>query len=150
MSVISCLIVLPVSLKSSRIQARSMQQTRLDYKTKSKLLLISFLAIGLLSIPFAFPHILVGHGVYFGIHIAGISLGTFLSLVGYFTYQEFRTSRLLLVMCAFLAVAIAEAFSFINMIVPFIPSPIGLDGTISHGLILLMLTFFSVGIFRSN
>jgi hypothetical protein len=36
------------------------------------------------------------------------------------------------------------------MIMPITPSPIGLEGIISHGLILLMLTFFASGIFRSN
>lgn len=127
-----------------------MEKAPLTYKTKSKLLLISFLIIGLSSLPFAFPHILVGHGIYYMIHVASISLGAFLSLIGFFTYKEFRTARLFLVMCAFLAVTVAESFSFVNMIIPITPSPIGFEGIISHGLILLMLTFFASGIFRSN
>ena len=127
-----------------------MKQVPLTYRTKSKLLLVSFLIIGLSSLPFAFPHILVGHGFYYMIHVASISLGAFLSMVGFFTYREFRTTRLFLIMCAFLAVTVAESFSFINMIIPIAPAPIGLEGMISHGLILLMLTFFASGIFRSN
>lgn len=53
-------------------------------------------------------------------------------------------------MCAFYAVTAAEAFSFINMVFPFIQATMGLDGIISHTLILLMLTFFVIGIFRSD
>jgi hypothetical protein len=127
-----------------------MEQAPLTYRTKSKLLLASFLIIGLSSLPFAFPHILVGHGIYYMMHVASISLGAFLCLVGFFTYRAFHTTRLFLVMCAFLAVTMAESFSFVNMIFLISPSPIGLEGMISHGLILLMLTFFASGIFRSN
>lgn len=53
-------------------------------------------------------------------------------------------------MCAFYAVTAAETFSFINLVSPFIPSSMGLDGIIAHTLILLMLTFFVIGIFRSD
>ena len=126
-------------------------QRALDYRTKSKLLVISSLLIGLSSLPFAYPHVFGGHGVYFAIHVASISLGAFLSLVGFFTYREFRTTKLFLVMCAFLAITIGETFSFVNnMIIPLIPSSFGLDALISHGLILLTLSFFVLGIFRSN
>ncbi len=126
-------------------------QRVLDHRTKSKLLVISFLLVGLSSLPFAYPHVFVGHGVYFAIHAASIAIGTFLSLVGFFTYREFQTTKLFLVMCAFLAITIGETFSFINsMIIPFIPSSFGMDSLISHGLILLMLAFFALGIFRSN
>lgn len=126
-------------------------QRVLDHRTKSKLLIISSLLIGMSSLPFAFPHILVGHGIYFAIHVASISLGAFLSLVGFFTYREFQTTKLFLVMCAFLAITVGETFSFINnMIIPLIPSSFGLDALISHGLILLTLSFFALGIFRSN
>lgn len=126
-------------------------QRVLDHKTKSKLLIVSSLLIWLSSLPFAFPHVLVGHGVYFVIHVASISIGAFLSLVGFFTYREFHTTKLFLVMCAFLAITVGETFSFINnMIIPFIPSSFGLDALISHGLILLTLSFFALGIFRSN
>lgn len=126
-------------------------QRMLDRKTKSKLLIVSSLLIGLSSLPFAFPHVFVGHGVYFAIHVASTSLGVFLSLVGFFTYREFKTTRLFLVMCAFLAITVGETFSFINnMIIQIIPSSFGSDALISHGLILLTLSFFVLGVFRSN
>lgn len=126
-------------------------QRVLDHRAKSKLLIVSSFLIGLSSLPFAYPHVFGGHGIYFAIHVASISLGTFLTLVGFFTYREFQTTKLFLVMCAFLAVTVGETFSFINnMIVPLIPSSFGPDAIISHGLILIMLSFFVLGIFRSN
>jgi len=126
-------------------------QRTLDHRTKWKLLAVSSLIIGLSSLPFAYPHVFTGHGVYFAIHVASISLGTFLSLVGFFTYREFQTTKLFLVMCAFLAVTVGETFSFINnMVIPLVPSSFGPDAMISHGLILLTLLFFVLGIFRSN
>lgn len=127
-----------------------MQSTRLDTRAKSKVLTISSLIIGLALLPFAFPHILIGHGAYFAIHMASISLGTFLSIVGFFTYREFKTVRLFLVMSAFAAITVGEAFSFVNMVIPFFASNFGLDSLISHGFILVMLAFFVIGIFRSN
>lgn len=127
-----------------------LQSTGLNTRTKSKMLMASSLIIALALLPFAFPHILIGHGSYFAIHIASISLGTFLSIVGFFTYREFRLLKLFLIMLAFMAITIGEAFSFVNMITPFFASTFGFDSLISHGFILLMLTFFVVGIFRSN
>ena len=53
-------------------------------------------------------------------------------------------------MCAFYAVTAAETFSFINLVFPFIPTSVGLDGLISHTLILSMLLCFVIGIFRSD
>jgi len=136
--------------KNSNDHDKTLQQTKLNNKTKSKALILLFIGIGASSLPFAIPHILGGHGLYYGIHVASISLGSFLSLIGSITYKEFKTTRLFLVMCAFLAVTAAEAFSFINMVFPLVQSNIGMDGIISHFLILLMLSFFVIGIFRSN
>jgi hypothetical protein len=127
-----------------------LQSTGLNTRAKSKVLMISSLIIGLSLLPFTFQHILIGHGTYFAIHIASISLGTFLSIVGFFTYREFKAAKLFLIMFAFVAITVGEAFSFINMITPFFASNFGLDSLISHGFILLMLSFFVVGIFRSN
>jgi len=114
------------------------------------LLVILSISICGATIPFAIPHILVGHGLHAVIHITSIALGTFLSVIGLFAYKTFKTTRLFLMMCAFYAVTAAEAFSFLNLIFPFVPSNVGLDGLIAHTLILLMLTFFVIGIFRSD
>ncbi len=127
-----------------------LQRTFSTTRSKSRLLVILSISICGATLPFAIPHILVGHGLHAAIHIISISLGTFLSVVGLYTYKSFKTTRLFLMMCAFYAVTAAETFSFMNMVFPFVPSNVGLDGLISHTLILLMLTFFVIGIFRSD
>lgn len=127
-----------------------MQNTTLNKKTKWKLLSLSFAAISIISLPFVLSHILVGHGSYFLIHIASIALGSFLSLIGIYTYLEFRTMRLFLIMCAFIAITIAESYSLLGMILQPLEFVAGIDVLISHSLILLMLSFFVAGIFKSN
>lgn len=93
---------------------------------------------------------MLGHGVYVGIHIVSTVLGSFLSVVSFLTYSEFRTKRLLLVTFAFFAISTAEAVSLINYVLPFTALSTGFDAIITHGLILLMLSFFAIGVFRSD
>lgn len=127
-----------------------MQRTFTTTNSKSKLLVILSIGICGATLPFAIPHIIVGHGLHAAIHIISMALGTFLSVVGLFTYKSFKTTRLFLMMCAFYAVTAAETFSYLNMVFPFVPTNFGLDGLISHTLILSMLAFFVIGIFRSD
>ena len=134
----------------SKIKDDKLQRTFSTTRSKSKLLVILSISICGATIPFAIPHIILGHGLHAAIHIISIALGTFLSVVGLFTYKSFKTTRLFLMMCEFYAVTAAETFSFLNLVFPFIPSNVGLDGLISHTLILLMLAFFVIGIFRSD
>jgi len=127
-----------------------LQKTELSKKTKVRLLSLSFAAISIISLPFVLSHILVGHGSYFLIHIGSIALGSFLSLIGIYTYLEFKTTRLFLVMCAFVAITMAECYSIVGMILQPLEFMAGIDVLISHSLILLMLSFFVAGIFKSN
>ncbi|MCA9812672.1 MAG: hypothetical protein KC483_07400 [Nitrosarchaeum sp.] len=127
-----------------------MQQLHLDNKGKSKILLLVSGVIITGSVPLFMPHFLHGHGFHTGIHIAGIILGSFLSIVGAITYLEYKTTRLLLVLFAFLAVTTAEVLAALNMVFLFWPSYSSIDSVITHLLILMMLTFFSVGIFRRD
>ncbi len=58
--------------------------------------------------------------------------------------------RLFLIMCAFIAITIAESYSLLGMILQPLEFVAGIDVLISHSLILLMLSFFVAGIFKSN
>ena len=127
-----------------------MQQLRLDNKGKLKVLLLTSIVIVATTMPLFLPHFLHGHSIHTGIHIAGITLGSFLSVVGGITYLEYRTTRLLLVFFAFLAVTAAEIISALNMVFLFWPSYSSIDSMMTHMLILMMLTFFSIGIFRRD
>lgn len=127
-----------------------MQQVHLDNGGKFKILVIITCALIAVSIPLFLPHFEHGHGVHTTIHISGIVLGSFLSVVGAITYLEYKTPRLLLVFFAFFAITVAEVLSIANMLLVFWPSYSGIDSMITHLLILMMLTFFSIGIFRRD
>ena len=127
-----------------------MQQLHLDNRGKLKVLVLTSIVIVATTMPLFLPHFLHGHGIHTGIHIAGIILGSFLSVVGGITYLEYRTTRLLLVFFAFLAVTAAEIISALNMVFLFWPSYSSIDSMMTHVLILMMLTFFSIGIFRRD
>ena len=127
-----------------------MQKLHLDNNGKFKILLLISGVMCIASVPLFLPHFLHGHGIHTGIHIAGIILGSFLSVVGAITYLEYKSTRLLLVFFAFLAVTSAEMLSALNMVFLFWPSYSSIDSIMTHLLILMMLTFFSIGIFRRN
>ena len=127
-----------------------MQKTHLNNRGKSKILIIISCALISLCVPLFLPHFEQGHGIHTIIHISGIILGSFLSVVGAITYLEYKTPRLLLVFLAFLAITIAEILSAANMLFVLWPFYASIDSMLTHGLILMMLTFFSIGIFRRD
>lgn len=127
-----------------------MQKPTLTNKTKSKFLFMFAVGILLISLPLGIQTVPVEERTYYGIHVVSVILGSFLSLVSILAYFEFRTQRLLLVTFAFIAITVAEATSIVNFVTPFFESTYGIHGFITHGLILVMLSFFSIGIFRSD
>ena len=127
-----------------------MQKSQLDFKTKSKILLALTALVLAISIPFFMPSLSGVYRFHIGIHITAIILASFLSIVGFITYQEFRTTRLLLVMCAFVTITLAEMVALLSFIFYFGFTIPNLDSLIMHGLILLMLSFFAAGIFKRN
>ena len=127
-----------------------MQKVHLDNSRKFKVLIIISCALISVSVPLFLPHFEKGHGVHTIIHISGIILGSFLTVVGAITYLEYKTPRLLLVFAAFFAITVAEVLSAANMLFAFWPSHSSIDSMLTHGLILMMLAFFSIGIFRGD
>ncbi len=126
-----------------------MQKSVLSNKTKCKILVTISVCAILLSSIFSFSGNFNGW-TYFVIHLASVILGLFLLTVSALTFSEFRTYRLFLVLCAFAAITLAEGVSLISFIVPIIPQDNSLHSLIVHLMILLMLSFFSVGIFRTD
>lgn len=122
----------------------------LTTKTKSKFLIILSLGILLISIPLGTQTVSDEERIYYGIHVISVILGSFLSIISTLAYFEFKTQRLMLVTLAFTTITIAEVTSIINLVIPFFDTVYGIHGFVTHGLILLMLLFFSVGIFRSD
>ena len=87
---------------------------------------------------------------YYTLHVVNVIFGLFLSMVDIITYLEFRNTRLLMVFSAFLAITVAESASLVNLISPIFETTYGIHDLITHGLILTMLSFFIIGIFRSD
>ena len=127
-----------------------MQKSTLTHKKKIKILVAIAGFATLVSVTFSLYHNFQDNEIYFGIHLASVTLGAFLSIVGTLTFLEFRTRRLFLVMCAFIAITLAEGISTVNFIIPIIPIDTNIHSFITHSMILLMLSFFSVGIFRTD
>lgn len=127
-----------------------MLKPALTIKDKTNILLVVAVAVLLVSVPIGFDRIDSSERGYYAIHIASLIFGLFLSILGFLTYLEFRNARLLMIFCAFVAITVAESTSLINLFYPFFENTIGMHGYVTHGLILVMLSFFIVGIFRSD
>lgn len=127
-----------------------MQVSRLDNKLKSKLLGILVLVGLAVLIPITSENLTDENKIHILIHISSTLLGIFLSLVAFVTFSEFRTTRLFLVLCAFTTITTVEVFSIISFILSEIPPSPNMDTLITHGLIFAMLSFFVIGIFRSD
>lgn len=127
-----------------------MQIARLDNRSKSKLLGI-LITVGLIIIiPITSENFTDENKIHISIHISSVLLGMFLSIVAFLTYLEFKTTRLFLVMCAFFTITSLEIFAIGSFALSEIPPTPNIDSLITHGLIFAMLTFFAIGIFRSD
>lgn len=127
-----------------------MQKPTLTIKDKTNILLVIAVSVLLISVPLGFENIDSSERGYYAIHIASLIFGLFLSALGFLTFLEYRNTRLLMIFCAFVAITIAESTSLVNLFYPFFENTYGVHGYITHGLILVMLSFFIVGIFRTD
>jgi hypothetical protein len=127
-----------------------LQKSALSLKHKTKILVLVAVTTIVISIPLGFDNVDISERGYFALHVVNVIFGSFLSVIGIFTYLSFRNTRLLMIFSAFLAITIAEGASTINLIYPLFETIYGIHDIITHGLILLMLSFFMIGIFRSD
>lgn len=127
-----------------------MQKSTLSIRNKTRILLALAVIITVVSMPLVVDKVDSSERGYYVIHVVSVIFGLFLSIVGITTYFEFRNIRLLMVFSAFAAITTAECASLINLIYPFFETTYGIHDLITHGLILIMLSFFIIGIFRSD
>ncbi|KAF6248016.1 hypothetical protein C6990_00815 [Nitrosopumilus sp. b3] len=127
-----------------------MQKPTLSIKDKTNVLLIVAVAVLFISVPIGFEKIDLSERGYYAIHVVSLIFGSFLSVLGFLTYREFKSTRLLMVFCAFVAITIAESTSWVNLFYPFFENSYGIHGYVTHSLILVMLSFFIIGVFRSD
>jgi len=127
-----------------------LQKPTLSIKDKTNIFLVIAVAVLLISISIGFENVDSSERGYYTIHVVSLIFGLFLSVLAFLTYREFKTTRLLMVFGAFVAITLSEGVSWINLIYPFFESAYSIHDYVTHGLIFTMLSFFMIGIFRSD
>lgn len=108
--------------------------------------------IGILGVPVILPHIFHGyHIVHIFLHVGGIVLAVFLTILGIMAYSRLRTKRLLLTAIAFAVFISAEAVTLIDATWPMLYR----FGTVSllevgHLLMITTLGLLAMGVFRND
>lgn len=77
--------------------------------------IVIFAIIGILAIPVILPHIFHKFQVFhILLHLSGVSIASFLSIISALAYTRVRTRRLLFTTIAFSLFAVSEIFSVID------------------------------------
>jgi hypothetical protein len=122
-------------------------------ENRSNLLtLIMFAVIGVLAIPVILPHIFHKFQIlHILIHLSGVSIAAFLSIISAIAYSRVKTKRLFFTMIAFSLFVIAEASSLIEAAWQYTyylgPFPVG---EIGHVIELSALGMFALSVFRKD
>lgn len=123
------------------------------FTSKSNLFTIVLaVVIGLLAIPVIIPHVLHGyHMVHIGIHIAGITLSIFLSILAIIAYKNLKTKKMLFTLVSFTVFVTAEIVTLIDATWPVIYDLEFMTlSEVGHVLLLVTLGMLSLGVFRND
>jgi len=122
-------------------------------ENRSKLLTITvFTIIGILAIPVLLPHIFHQFQVFhILLHLTGIALAVFLSIISAIAYARVRTRRLLFTMLAFSIFVTSESLSLVDAAWQY-TYYLGTfsAGEIGHILALCTLGMFAISVFRRD
>jgi len=130
-----------------------MFQPELILQKKSTLFgLVVLVVIGTLMIPVIIPHIFHGfHVVHIGLHIGGLVLAVFITLIASIAYFRLKTKRLLFTAIAFGIFIAAESLLLIDATWPSIYEIIELSLLeIGHILTIGTLGLLALGVFRND
>jgi len=114
--------------------------------------IVIFVIVGLLAIPVVLPHITHQFQVFhILLHLVGISIAVFLSIISAFAYSKTRTRRLLFTMIAFSIFVASEAFSVIDAAWQY-TYYLGefSAGELGHILMISTLGMFALSVFRRD
>jgi uncharacterized membrane protein len=108
--------------------------------------------IGTLMIPIILPHMLHGlHVIHIGLHIGGLILAVFITLIANIAYFRLRTKRLLFTALAFGIFIVAESLLLVDATWPFVFDIFGLSLLeAGHILTIGTLGLLSWGVFRND
>ena len=114
--------------------------------------IVVFTIIGVLAIPLILPHIFHKFQVFhILLHLTGISIASFLSIISAIAYTRIRTRRLLFTLIAFSLFAASEIFSVIDAAWQY-TYYLGnfSSGEVGHILALCTLGMFALSVFRKD
>ena len=108
--------------------------------------------IAILAIPIIIPHLLHGyHLAHIFLHVGGITLAVFISVLAGFAYYRLRTKRLLLSAAAFANFIAAEIVLLVDATWPTIYDLPELSlSEVGHLLTFLTLGLLALGVFRND
>ena len=108
--------------------------------------------VAILALPVIIPHLLHGHHIaHIFLHVGGITLAVFISILAGIAYSRLRTKRLLLSSIAFANFIAAEAILLVDATWPniydleFMPL-----GEVGHLLTFATLGLLALGVFRND
>jgi hypothetical protein len=108
--------------------------------------------VGILAMPIIIPHIFHGpHIFHIFLHVGGLILSIFISMLSILAYSRLKTKRLLLSSIAFAAFVATEIILMIDATWPFVFSPGNLSlSEIGHLLTFVTLGLLAIGVFRND
>lgn len=122
-------------------------------ENKPKLFVIAiFTVIGVLAIPVILPHIFHKFQVFhILLHLGGVSIASFLTIISSLAYARIRTRRLLFTVIAFALFAVSEIFSVVDAAwqYTYYLGSVSAD-EIGHILALCTLGMFALSVFRRD
>jgi hypothetical protein len=113
--------------------------------------LVAAVVVGIVA-PLALPHVMHPSMIYHTIlHMASITIATFLSIVSIAAYRRAGGARTLFMTVGFIALGIAELFYLLQAAA--IPLPFNIPGVnieAPHVITLIMLAMFGTGVLKVN
>src|ERR671924_1039986 len=116
------------------------------------LALITALVVGVVA-PFVIPHATHPSMIYhILLHIAGLTIALFLSIVSFLAYSRNTTARMLLMAIGFMTLTLVEFFYLLQaggiVVGQFIIPAVNIE--LSHMVLLIMVTLFGLGVLKVN
>ena len=108
--------------------------------------------VAILALPIIIPHLLHGfHLVHIFLHVGGITLAVFISILAVIAYSKLRTKRLLLSAVAFVNFIAAEIILLIDATWPFVYDLGEMTlSEVGHLLTFVTLGLLALGVFRND
>ena len=114
--------------------------------------LITAVVLGVVA-PFVIPHAVHPSMIYhILLHIAGLTIALFLTIVSFLAYSRNTTTRMLLMAIGFMTLAVVEFFYLLQsggiVVGQFIIPAVNIE--LSHMVLLIMVSLFGLGVLKVN